>query len=139
VSTKKPYCGGRMTKARREAFVMSALRAACRKWRPIADCKRKARTERGFYRCNECRREVPATTPAVYKSGKKKGKGYRRKNVLVDHIKPIVDPAKGFESWDKAIDNMFCEADNLQVLCHDCHQKKCKSEREQRKAAKNDK
>lgn len=130
---QKPYCSGTMTEARRRAFLMGAWRAACRKWKPIADCKRNARTRRGFYLCAACKSEVPATLPSVYKSGKKKGKRYRKKNAIVDHIKPVIDPAKGFESWDQVAERMFCEADNFQLLCHACHQAKCSEERKARK------
>jgi hypothetical protein len=128
----KPHNNGQWTTARFHSFVESALRGACRKWGPIALCKKNARTRRGFYRCAACEHEVPATLPDVYKSGKKKGQPYRRKNAIVDHIKPIV-PAVGFTSWDEVVANMFCELDNLQVLCHACHQEKCAREREERK------
>jgi hypothetical protein len=52
----------------------------------------------------------------------------------VDHIKPVVDPVKGFQTWDLFIDNLFCEADNLQALCTGCHKKKSKEETQKRNA-----
>lgn len=57
-------------------------------------------------------------------------------NVQVDHISPIVDPAVGFTTWDDVINNMFCEADNLQVLCQPCHVEKTNQEKQVAKAAK---
>ena len=129
----KPYNGGQWTKSRFHSFVAGALRGVTSRWGPIAQAKKNARVRRGFYLCNACKQEIPATLPAVYKSGKKKGKPYRRKNALVDHVRPIVDPVKGFQSWDEFISNLFCELDNLQVLCHECHQKKCQEERQARK------
>ena len=47
----------------------------------------------------------------------------------VDHIKPVVDPKKGFTTWDDFIDRLFCEKKNLQALCRGCHAKKTKEER----------
>lgn len=48
------------------------------------------------------------------------------KQVEVDHIIPIME--KGI-TWDEVIKKMFCEKDNLQVLCKSCHGKKTKQER----------
>jgi 5-methylcytosine-specific restriction endonuclease McrA len=62
--------------------------------------------------------------PASIKNGRK-----REKNVFVDHIEPIVNPETGFTSWDAVIERMFCEADNLQLLCKTCHDEKTKQER----------
>lgn len=53
----------------------------------------------------------------------------RENNVFVDHTLPVIDPEKGWESWDKTISRMFCEAENLQVLCKACHILKTKEER----------
>jgi len=51
-------------------------------------------------------------------------------NVAVDHIHPVVDPVKGFESWDEFIKRLYCEKDNLQVLCKECHTEKSALERD---------
>ena len=131
----KPRNNGTWTEARFNSFVKGALRAVCSKWGPIALCKKRARVRRGWYLCAGCKQEVVATTPAVYQSGKKKGQPYRRKNAIVDHIEPIV-PAEGFTTWDEVVRRMFCEVDNLQLLCHDCHQLKCAEERKERNNAK---
>jgi 5-methylcytosine-specific restriction endonuclease McrA len=61
-----------------------------------------------------------------------KGKRVRKKNVFVDHIKPVVDPIKGWTNWDDYIEGMFCEQDNLQLLCKDCHDYKTAQERKLR-------
>jgi hypothetical protein len=57
-------------------------------------------------------------------------------NIFVDHINPIVDPIEGFITWDEYIDRMFCEKDNLQLLCGECHDKKTLAERELRTKGK---
>tara|TARA_R110000823_G_C15952958_1_gene502537 strand:+ start:17774 stop:18556 length:783 start_codon:yes stop_codon:yes gene_type:complete len=84
------------------------------KWAPIQECKKLARTRRGFYKCAGCEEEVPAST-------KIEGSRRRTNNVHVDHIKPIIDPAVGWTTWDDCIENMFSELDNLQLLCTACH------------------
>jgi len=65
------------------------------------------------YQCRACGLDWPAT------------------GVQVDHITPVVS-ADGFTTWDDYIANMFCEKDNLQVLCLACHKAKSQSERKER-------
>lgn len=60
------------------------------------------------------------------------------KDVQVDHINAIINPAVGFTTWDSVINNMFCERDNLQVLCTECHKAKTAQEKQISKERKND-
>lgn len=123
----KPYNGGQWTEARMHSFIKGALRQASLRWPPKATAKAKARVARGLYRCagyGVDPHEVTATLPPVRPGGR------RVDNALVDHIQPVVSPVYGFQGWDILIGRLFCEADGLQVLCHDCHQKKTQEERE---------
>lgn len=114
--------GGKWTEARYRSFVTSTLRAGSRKWPPKYETLNAAKTEKKtnkatgrlaqHYLCAMCEQE------------------YTQKDVQVDHIKPVIDPKKGFVSWDTYIDRMFCEAPNLQVLCKICHADKTKLEKE---------
>lgn len=90
------------------------------RWGPIALCLKDSRRGRGEYECAVCKQIVPATI---------KVGGRRVKNVHVDHINPIVDPAIGFVSYDELIERMFCESPNLQVLCTECHTIKTDAEK----------
>lgn len=116
---------GQWTEARFRNFIRSQLRAATMRWGPIADCLKAARVSRGEYLCAGCGQTVPATI---------KINGRRAKNVHVDHISPIIDPDVGFTTYDNLIERMFCEADNLQVLCTDCHTIKTDKENARAKA-----
>ena len=69
----------------------------------------------------------------------KPGNKRRINNAVVDHIHPVIDPVKGFETWDDTISRMFCEESGLQVLCHECHTVKTQEERELRNAARKSK
>ena len=74
------------------------------------------------YRCQECGNEEP--NKGRVEAGKK-----ARNLVYVDHIVPVIDPPVGFVSWDQVIERMFCEANNLQLICWQCHDAKTATER----------
>lgn len=119
-SGPKTRAGGLWTEARHKSFVVGNLRRTSQKWPPIGDCLRTARVNRGEYLCAECKQVVPATT---------KVDGKRVKNVHVDHIAPVIDPATGWTTWDDFINRLFCEPENLQVLCDACHTIKTNNEK----------
>ena len=134
---EKTRCSGQWTEARYRSFIISALRSATCRWGPKAEALRNARVKRGEYVCNLCNKHMGATAWRVYKSGKKKGKPKKVKDAIVDHIVPVVDPVVGFTTWDDYIERMFCEVDNFQVICHDCHEAKCSEELNVKKARNN--
>lgn len=122
--------GGQWTEARFRSFVVSALRAASRRWpvkyavlkdacvgRKVNSATRKMALH---YRCAKCEDSFPATS------------------IAVDHIKPVVDPKKGFVNWDTFIERLFCEDKGLQCLCKECHSTKTQAERKERRDAARD-
>ena len=114
------------TEGRRKSFITSVLRSGYRRWPPkyetLKDAqtgkKENAKTKRiaMHYKCNSCEKDFPA------------------KEVQVDHIEPVVD-SKGFNSWDVFIERLFCEKENLQVLCKECHLIKTQLEKKERASA----
>lgn len=63
-------------------------------------------------------------------------KDWKPGKVQVDHIDPVIDPNTGFVDWNTYIRRVFCKKDNLQVVCHDCHQAKTNKERDLRNTKK---
>jgi 5-methylcytosine-specific restriction endonuclease McrA len=113
----KPRNAGTMTESAFWSFIRSALRQKSRWWKPITQCKMKARRaykgpnkrQKFEYQCKECSQWFPD------------------KKINVDHIIPAgtlrcANDLPGF------VERLFCEIDNLQVLCSGCHDKKTKSE-----------
>lgn len=108
------------TEARKHSFIVSVLRSGTRRWPPKYECLNEAKTEKKVntktgriaqhYMCSICKEDFSAT------------------NIDVDHIKPVVG-SEGFTSWDVYIKNMFCDKENLQVVCKPCHKIKTKQER----------
>ena len=111
---------GTMSESAFWSFIRSALRNKSRWWKPISECKQRARRpytgakkrQKFEYQCNECKGWYPD------------------KEINVDHIIPAgtltcSNDLPGF------VERLFCEIDNLQVLCETCHNKKTKNEREE--------
>jgi hypothetical protein len=119
MSKDKPHNAGTWTEARKDSFIKGALRAAHTKWGPKCKCIANARTRRGFYHCDGCKKEVPATIKRELKT--KPGVMKRTKNIYADHIHPVIDPAVGRRSWSEVIDRMFVELEGYRALCYACH------------------
>ena len=125
----KTFNGGTWTQARMNSFIKSALRSASQRWPPRysslndACIGQKVNPKSGrlakHYKCGDCKEFFPA------------------KDVQVDHIKPIIDPVIGFQTWDILIENLFCEKENLQVLCKKCHLIKTNAEKALKKEKTN--
>lgn len=120
-SGPKDYCDGKWTKAVMTSFIKNLLRSGTRKWSPNSTVLKKARVSRGFYLCSCCGESTPVTK--VDSVSRK-----RVKNVVVDHIEPVIPPEVGFTTWDSFIDRLFVEVEKLQVLCLDCHKIKTSEE-----------
>jgi 5-methylcytosine-specific restriction endonuclease McrA len=101
-----------------DTFAKGAMRRASLMWPPISECRKLARRERGKYECAMCKELFSA------------------KEVQIDHRQPVVDIIKGWESWDVFIARLFCDVDNLDCLCVNCHKSKSAMEVEMRKYAR---
>lgn len=116
MSKEKTRNGGQWTEARFNGFITSILRSGSRRWAPKYSTLKDAYTKTKInkksgrlakhFRCAICAGEFTST------------------NVQVDHIIPI---GKGGD-WNSFIEALFCEKENLQVLCKPCHKDKTKSE-----------
>lgn len=111
------FNNGEWTEGRFNSFVTSILRSGSRRWGPKYQTLNSAKTEKKVniksgrlaqhFLCAECQEE------------------YVAKDVQVDHIKPIGKD----KTWDEFIHGLYCEPDNLQVLCVPCHKIKTTKEK----------
>lgn len=84
-------------------FIIPVLRRASLRWTPRNEALKLARIERGLYKCASC------------------GETFKPKEIVVDHIDPVV-PIEGDDyDWHTFITRLFVSADKLQVLCTTCH------------------
>jgi len=121
MTKRTTYNSGAWTEGRFNSFIASTLRSGARRWQPKYDTLNAAKTEKKInhksgrmaqhYQCELCANE------------------FTQKDMEVDHIKPVVDPKKGFTTWDDFIDRLFCESNNLQAVCKPCHKEKTKKEK----------
>ena len=118
VLKEKPRNNGTMTEPSFWSFIRSSLRQKSRWWKPIRECKINAKRDykgsnkrqKFEYQCNLCKNWFP------------------EKDINVDHIEPAgslncADDLPGF------VERLFCEQDNLQVLCIQCHDTKSKEDK----------
>lgn len=112
---------GTMTESGFWSFIRSALRQKSRWWKPILACKMSSRRpyrgpnkrQKFEYQCESCLNWFP------------------EKKINVDHVQPAgsLNSAADLPGF---VERLFCEVDNLQVLCTDCHDKKTKDEKEKK-------
>jgi len=120
-AVSKSRCAGTMTESAFWSFIRSALRQKSRFWKPITECKMKARRaykgpskrQKFEYQCNSCKVWFP------------------EKQINVDHIVPAgsLNSSKDLPGF---VERLFCEVDGLQVLCEKCHDKKTKADKHEK-------
>lgn len=76
-----------------------------------------ARVARGKYVCVQC-------GPSIL---------HGPRDIQVDHVVPVIDPATGFVDWNTYIDRLFPKAEHLQVLCKAHHKEKTAEENSRRR------
>lgn len=109
---------GTMTESAFWSFIRSALRQKSRFWKPIKLCKEAARRvyngpnkrQKFEYQCYTCKQWFP------------------EKSINVDHIIPA-GSLNNPQDLPGFVDRLFCEVDNLQVLCEGCHNIKTQQEK----------
>lgn len=103
---------------KRKTFLIPKLRRMSMWWKPRTEVIQAAQLERGMYQCQLCK-----TT-------------HKRHELVVDHIQPVID-LEGFTTWDDYINSLFCDINNLQAICHSCHDAKTLIENQYREIKRN--
>ena len=114
----KPRNAGTMSESAFWSFIRSGLRQKSRFWKPITQCKMAARRaykgplkrQKFEYQCNVCSNWFP------------------EKKINIDHIQPA-GSLRCAQDLPGFVERLFCEIDNLQVLCQGCHDIKTKQEK----------
>jgi 5-methylcytosine-specific restriction endonuclease McrA len=104
---------GTMSEAVFWQFIRNALRRKSMFWKPVALARQKAsrlytgpnKRQKYEYQCNHCKN------------------WYKGNQIMVDHIIPVGSLTKSYD-LPSFVESLFCEVDNLQVLCVECHNAK---------------
>lgn len=113
----RPKGGGRYTESQFFSFIRSGLRSKFHRWPPKWDTLEKAKIKsrakryKWKYKCEICKKYYP------------------KKEVQVDHIIPC-GSLKSFDELPQFVERLFCEENELRVLCKPCHTKVTKEERD---------
>lgn len=118
--------------------IIQNLRRLTWSWQPIKEAENEAKVDKATFECENCGRYVYNGKSA--KSLATLTEKYPKKLVEMgtiyhDHIKPVIPIGKKTKdlTFDEIIDSIFCERDNIQILCKTCHDIKTKKENEERK------
>lgn len=117
----KTRCNGTMSESTFWSFIRSALRQKSRWWKPISICKANAKRDykgpnkrqKFEYQCNECKAFFP------------------EKKINVDHKVPA-GSLNTKEDLPGFVERLFCEVEDLQVLCETCHNIKTQLEKKKK-------
>lgn len=115
--------GGRYTESGYWGFIRSGLRAKWLKWGVRYDVMNDAKVQyfgpdkrtKWLYRCAVCKND------------------FKQKEVEVDHYPIACGSLKCPEDIAHFVTTLFCEKDNLRVVCRECHQVWTNEEREAKK------
>ena len=107
--------------------IRSALRRTFSRSPLVREVMHLVRRERDWFKKDGTK----ATKPRVEFQCYQCNEWYMGKDIQVDHKNPVVDPDVGFINFDTYIDRLFCQKENLSVLCKTCHKVKTDSEKAQ--------
>jgi hypothetical protein len=120
---KAPWTEGRI-----RSFITSVLRGGFRRWPAKYECLKDAAVGKQtnintgrlaeHYQCNKCKKHFP------------------QKEVQVNHIDSVISTEHGFVGWDVFIQRLYCDKNNLEVVCKPCHKLITLEENEERKRYK---
>jgi len=98
-----------------KTWLIPRLRRLSYQWPNRNAAKSLARVERGKYKCNICQNI------------------FGPKDIFMDHVNPIIPVDIGFTNIGTFVESLFCEIENYQALCENCHSIKTQKENQQRK------
>lgn len=104
-------CGGLMTEAQFLAWVRSALRSKSLRWPPRMEAIKEAR--RPYNGPNKLQKwEVECAICHEW---------HKLKDIDVDHFPKAAGSIRSIEDIGEFVNNLYCEKENLRVLCKPCH------------------
>ena len=120
------------------AAIRSAIRRIFSRSPVVIEVIEEGRRERPRYKKDG----TPAKVPHVEYQCENCKRWFKKKDIAVDHIDPVIHPENGFQDWNTFVERLWCKKDNLQRLCNylvkdkdkhggvtSCHHQKTQAER----------
>lgn len=120
------------------AAIRSAIRRVFSRSPLVIEVLEEGRRERPRYKKDG----TLAKVPHVEYDCQSCGRWFKKKDIAVDHIDPVIHPDHGFQDWNTFVDRLWCNKSNLQRLCNylvknkdlyggetSCHHQKTQAER----------
>ena len=85
------------------AVAKAALRRVSSYWWAMSEAMDRAKVSRGLWECASCKGH------------------FKRHEVQKDHISPVVSTNGEKNDMNIYIETLFCEPENIQILCKPCH------------------
>lgn len=115
--------------------IISALRKLSYIWKPVQDVKKRAKKAPATYECESCHYwcyEGSSEKNFDKLTEEFPSQKFKMEKANVDHKNPVRSVEEGFVDWNTFIERMFCDEDNLKLLCKTCHKEKTKLETKER-------
>ncbi len=130
-----------MTKVYKSVVPISKIKGSLRRLHLHCTYKNKAkqRCKRDIatYECENCSKllyegKSDKRYEELKESWKSIGRNLERGKLEMDHLRPVVEPKKGFGSWDDYIHGLWVDDKGYAGICRDCHAKKSAKEAAER-------
>lgn len=101
-----------------------------------SQAKNRAKVDIAIFKCEQCGQLMyNGKSQKSFDNNAKKYDNLIWETPELDHNIPVVEPKRGFVTWDEYLDRLFCGPDELTVLCKSCHKNVSKEEMKERKKA----
>lgn len=123
------------------AKVKNSLRRLHMHCKYKAKAKKRCKIDTALYKCESEDCKIAIYEGTSDKNYLKTVEAYKDKYEVIrgklelDHITPVVEPSKGFGSWDDYIRGLWVDDSGYQGLCSDCHAEKSAKEAKERAEA----
>jgi predicted metal-binding protein len=98
--------------------------------------KNRAKVDKAVFKCESCGQLMyDGKSQNSFDKLKEKYDSIIWETPDLDHNNAVVEPKRGFVTWDEYLDRLFCGPDDMTVMCKACHKGVSREEMNERKEA----
>ena len=96
--------------------------------------KNRSKVDKATFACESCGQKLyDGSSQKSFESLKETYPDIIWEKPEMNHINPVIEPQKGFSTWDEYLDRLFCGPEDLELLCKSCHKNTSREEMGTRK------